>query len=242
MDFLLAPGLRVFSMIAGIIIVMLIFELALVVIGLSSDLGLEGPETDATDAVFDMDTLAEIEAGIGHDLGLADHEIAMLDIDPAREPVLPLSGTRRVLDLIGVTRGPLLIWIASVAAGVSCLGFATQIILANLFGAPLPSGVALAIVAVPGVLVGGAITRWVSRLVPSVENYAAPEYAYRGQTGRLVEGAAMTGRRALVRWTDRHGTMHQLMAEPLREGDVIARGANVLILRDRERNPRLIEI
>ena len=101
---------------------------------------------------------------------------------------------------------------------------------------------ALAIVTVPGVLVGGAITRWVSRLVPSVENYAAPEHAYRGQTGRLVEGAAMTGRRALVRWTDRHGTMHQLMAEPLREGDVIARGANVLILRDRERNPRLIEI
>lgn len=237
MELLLAPEMKIFSVIAGIVIVLLAFEICLVMIGLSSDIGIEG-DADSADAGFDMTDIADIESDIGS-LGLSGSELAMLDISPAREPVLPPRGFRKFLDLIGITRGPVLIWTASVATGISCLGFALQSLLGD---AALPAGAALAVVTPPGVLIGGAITRWVSSLIPSVENYAVSEGAYRGQRGVLVEGDAATGRKALVRWTDRHGTMHRLMAEPLREGEVIPRGSDVIILRDREKNPRLIQI
>lgn len=237
MDILFSPGLLIFSQIAGFVFVLMIFEVIMFLMGLSSDVGLA--DTDA-DVGFGFD--ADVDIGDMGDFGLSASEIEMLDISPANEPVLKQTGARRFLDLIGITRGPLFIWLASIAAGVSIFGFLLQFCALGIFGQAIPGNIALLVVAVPGILWGGAITRWVSRLVPAIETSAVSPEAYRGQRGVVIEGTAEAGRSALVRWEDRHGTSHRLFVDVLRDEDVIPEGSEVLLLRDKDRNPRMISL
>ena len=39
-----------------------------------------------------------------------------------------------------------------------------------------------------------------------------------------------------------YGTTHSLMAEPLRDDDVIAAGAEVLIVKTKDRQPRIVSL
>lgn len=239
MDILFSPDLLIFSQIAGFVFVLMIFEVIMFLMGLSSDMGLTDADSDVGgDFGFD----ADVDVGDMGDFGLSASEIEMLDISPANEPVLKQTGARRFLDLIGITRGPLFIWLASIAAGVSIFGFLLQFLMMAVLGGPIPGGLALAIVVVPGILWGGAITRWVSRLVPAIETSAVCPQSYRGRQGVVIEGTARAGRSALVRWEDAHGTSHRLFVDVLRDEDVIPEGSEVLLLRDKDRNPRMISL
>lgn len=58
--------------------------------------------------------------------------------------------------------------------------------------------------------------------------------------GQVVIGNARRGEPAQVRWRDMYGTTHNLMAEPLRDGETISAGEAVLIVKIRDRQPRIV--
>lgn len=240
MDLLLADGLKPFSVLAGFIVVLLLVELALMMVGLSSaiesDSAADGLEADAgLDADLDAGALAE--GGL-----LSADEIALLDLPPEGQPLVPPrpSVAARLLHLVGIGRGPLLVSLTCLAAGVSSAGFALQLSMQAVTGAMLAAGVALAVALVPGLLVGGRLAALVARLIPSFESHGISGQTYHGRRGHVVIGDARRGEPAQVRWTDLYGTTHSLMAEPLRDGDHIPAGSDVLIVKTRDRQPRII--
>ncbi len=250
MEFLLVEGLKPFSILAGFILLLLLFEIALMLIGLSSNVEFDAPEGESPAGSFPG-------GGGGFDAGpdlsfdapdvglLTPDEIALLDLPPLASTPLPRTKPalwRRLLRLTGLGRAPLLVWLASQAAGLSATGFFLQITLQNVTGAMLPGGLALAVVAVPGILLGGRITALVGRLVPSFESHGISAETYNGRRGHVVIGTAARGEPAQVRWRDMYGTTHSLMAEPLRDADSIGAGTEVLIVKTRERLPRIVSL
>ena len=235
MDFLLTDGLRPFSMLAGFIVVLLVVETGLLLIGTSSNIEIDAEPGDAG-AAWEVDTVVVQDAGLSFD------EIAMLDLAPverqAATPDRP-SILRRLLRLTGIGNGPLLVTLTCLAAGVSALGYFLQLMLG---AAMLPGWLALAIVLVPGLYLGGRLAAFAARLVPAHESHAISGQTYHGRRGQVVVGTARRDEPAQVRWRDSYGTTHSLMAEPLRDGEEVPAGAEVLIVKTRERLPRIVAL
>lgn len=244
MDVLLVDSLKPFSLLAGFIVVLLIVEVGLMLVGLSSavetDGGLEGPGGALdVDAAFDAKS-AIFEADI-----LTPDELATLEIPPsAPQPLLraQISPARRLLRLTGFGRGPVLVWLTGMAAGISACGYFLQLALQSLTGAMLSGSVALSVVLLPGLLLGGRLTAFVARLIPAFESHAISGRTYNGRRGEVVVGVARRGEPAQVRWRDLYGTTHSLMAEPLRDTDTLPAGSKVLIVKTRDRQPRLVSL
>ena len=241
MDVLLLDALRPFVVLAGFILVLLLFEVLLMLVGLSSTI-----ELDSVDLGVGADGFA-VEAAQIDQLNLTADEVAMLDqplavhANEIAAPAKP-SPLRQLAAFLGLGQGPLLIWMTAMAAGVSSLGLFVQILLHSLLGAMLPAGFAVAVVVLPGLVLGRAMSGWVSRLVPAFESHAISSETYHGRRGNVVIGSARRGDPAQVRWQDLYGTTHSLMAEPLRDGDVFDAGTEVLIVKTRDRQPRLLQL
>lgn len=244
MESLLSGALKPFSILAGFIVVLLALEILLMAVGLSSAVeteGAEGIDGADFDAGFDFDAAPAVEA----DLFTPD-ELAILDLPHHEQSAVfgaskpPLA--RRLLRAVGIGRGPLLVSLTCMAAGVSACGFFLQFLLRGLTGEMLPGGAALAAVLIPGLLLGGRLAALAARAVPQFESHAVSDSAYNGRRGHVVIGLAGRGSPAQVRWRDSHGTTHSLMAEPLRDAEEIPAGAEVLILRTRDRQPRLLRV
>lgn len=232
MDFLLLDALRPFVVLAGFILVLLVFEVLLMLIGLSSSVEFGSLAPDSSDG-FMADPAAA--------LSLDPHELAMLekplDIQhPAPKP------SWRVMTLLGLGRGPILIWMTCMAAGLSIMGFAVQFLWQGATGAMLSAPVAMALVLLPGLWLGQVFSNWVARLVPSFESHAISAKTFHGRRGTVVIGTARRGEPAQVRWQDLHGTVHSLMAEPLRDQDSLTAGTPVLIIKTRDRQARLVAL
>jgi hypothetical protein len=231
MEILVIDQLRPFVVLAGFILVLLVLEVVLMLVGLSSAIEFDAPDmggADIGDAAFLGDT------------DLTADELAMLDVPPSPAAPDPPSAARRLVGALGLGQGPLLIWMVAMAAGVSVVGFFLQLTFSKIMGAMLPASLALALVALPGLWLGRQISAWIARLVPAFESHAISGQSYHGRRGIVVIGTAARGEAAQVRWQDMYGTVHSLMAEPLRDGDVIAAGTEVLIVKTRERAPRLV--
>ena len=235
MEFLLLDGLRPFSILAALIVVFLVMEIFLLLIGLSSDIDIGLSEGDAGGAIA-VDPVA-----FDGNLFSVD-ELALLDLSPdAATPARP-SAFRKVLGFLGIGRGPLLVSLIALAAGVSALGFLLQLTLDNITGSMLSAPLAFGIVALPGLWLGGRLAGFANRLVPSFESHGISEQTYHGRRGRVVIGTAGRGEPAQVRWQDMYGTTHSLMAEPLRDEDTITEGTEVLIVKTRARQPRIVTL
>lgn len=242
MEFLLLDALRPFVVLAGFILVLLVFEMLLMLVGLSSTIEFDNADLGGVSDGFDAGAEGTAAANLNAD------ELAMLDQPLARHAseIAPLrraaSLPRRILTAAGLGQGPLLVWATAMAAGVSGLGLAMQILLDNLAGAMLPASLALAVALLPGLALGRVISAWVNRLVPAFESHAISANTYHGRRGTVVIGTARRGDPAQVRWQDLYGTTHSLMAEPLRDGDVLDAGTDVLIVKTRTREPRLVPL
>jgi len=235
MDFLLIDGLRPFSILAALIVVFLAMEIVLLLIGLSSDVDIGLSEGDTSGAI-------EVDpAAFDGNLFSAD-ELAVLDLSPDAGTKSGPSALRRILGFLGIGRGPLLVSLIALAAGVSSLGFLLQLTLDNFTGSMLSAPLALAIVALPGLWLGGRLASFANRLVPSFESHGISEQTYHGRRGQVVIGTARRGDPAQIRWQDMYGTTHSLMAEPLRDEDRITEGTEVLIVKTRARQPRIVTL
>jgi Protein of unknown function (DUF1449) len=241
MEFLLLDALRPFVVLAGFILVLLVFEVLLMLVGLSSTIAFDSADAGGVSDGFALDA-AQVA-----DVTLSAEELAMLD-QPlavhANEITLAVqpSALRQLAAFMGLGQGPLLIWMTAMAAGVSGLGLFLQILLHTTMGAMLPAALALALALLPGLALGRAMSAWVARLVPAFESHAISGQSYHGRRGTVVIGTAKRGDAAQVRWQDLYGTTHSLMAEPLRDGDVLEAGTYVLIVKTRDRQPRLVAL
>lgn len=237
MDIFLGAELRPFSIIAGITLVLALFEILLMVLGLSG-----AGEAEGADIGIDAEGMEIGFKPADLDLFTAD-EIGGLDLphDERREFLRPKpSRARAFLSSIGIGNGPLLVALSCMSACVSALGFALQAAFDGIFGFMLPGMLALVIVLIPGLRMAGGMTRWLSRLIPGFESQAISAKTYNGRHGVVMTGTARAGFPAQVRWYDLYGTMHNTMAEPLRETDVIPEGTQVLLVRTKQMQPRII--
>lgn len=243
MDFLLAEGLRPFSVLAGFIVILLVIELALVMAGFSSNI-----EFDAAGEGIDVDPGLDAGADLMPSAGeglLSPHELALLELPPERASQLAgakPSPFRKLLLLVGIGKGPLLVSLTCIAAGISACGYALQLVSDSVSGAMFRPAIAVAIALVPGLLLGGRLAGVAARLIPSFESHAISAQTYNGRRGQVVIGDARRGDAAQVRWRDMYGTTHSLMAEPLRDSDIIPAGSEVLIVKTRDRQPRIVSL
>ena len=244
MDFLLIENLKPFSVLSGFIVVLLVVEIGLMLVGLSSNVE-TGGAVDGPDPDLDLDDAFTHASTIHYAKGLTADEIATLDLPPIRPQPglwpLPRVG-RRLLHLSCFGRAPALVWLTAMAAGIAACGYGLQFAMQAMTGAMLSGNIALLAVFVPGLLLGGRMTAFVARLIPSFESHAISAQTYNGRSGHVVVGVSRRGEPAQVRWRDMYGTTHSLMAEPLRDDDVIAAGAEVLIVKTKDRQPRIVSL
>lgn len=222
---LLSPALVPFSLALGILMALLAVEIVSQLVGgslLSAD---DGPDLDfdvdtASGDAFDFDAGAEIDVD-----ALPDPA----DIEP---PVAP-DGTGGVLDMLGLTGVPLLLWLAAFLLSYGCVGLAIQGVLESVIGRPMP-GLLAALLMLPVGLAGARVfARSFAAILPKTETTATRAQFFGGLRGTVSQGTARRGAPAEVRLHDRHGNVHYVRAEPFEDGAEIAEGTLVVIVRER---------
>lgn len=227
LEALSAPGLQPFTFALFALIGLALLELALMLIGLSSDLGIGSAEAPEIDLPPEMPDLSEA---------------ALAEITPGPDTTPDTSGDGLVpmLRVLGFGEVPAMVWLAVLAATFAGFGFALQGVANALLGRPLSAVVASMIVALPALILTKSLARGIARLLPSVESYGTS--SFHNRKGVVTIGVSRQGYPAEVRYLDSFGTSHHLMAEPLDLKDEIPAGSQVLILRDRSGRPRLIKL
>lgn len=143
---------------------------------------------------------------------------------------------------LGLHDQPAMIWLASALLGFGVSGLAVQA-LADALARPLPGWLAAPPALLAGLLFARGFGRALARLVPRTETSAQSARQLARRTGVVSQGTAARGRPAEVRVTDRHGNVHFLRAEPLRDDIVIPQGAEVVVLSaPREAGYRLVPL
>lgn len=214
---LLSAPFAPFSVALAILAGLLALEVILSLVG-GSMMGADSP--DAPDAEIDAspDSPAEGVEGAGG----------------------PMSA---VASALGLGRAPVLIWLAALLTGFGVGGLVIQTIAASALGAPLSPLVAALAALLPGWGAARALTGLLAHLLPGTESQSVSEAALARRTGIVTQGTAARGRPAEVRVTDRFGNTHYLRAEPMSDGDSIAQGTRVVVLRDpRTRSYRLVAL
>ena len=133
---------------------------------------------------------------------------------------------------LGLGEVPAMIWLAAALMAFGLAGLAIQSA-AGALGSPLPGWVASIPAALAALAFARGFARAFARLIPRTETSAPSARQLARRRGVVTQGTAARGHPAEVRVTDAHGNVHYLRAEPLDDADVIAQGADVLVLSDR---------
>jgi Protein of unknown function (DUF1449) len=235
-DLLASPPLQIFSILATFVGLLVLVELLLMLIGLSSDLGLADAD------------LPDIDAGIlTPDAALTHVDAVMVDsLDPAGLTDTPAqassSASGTFLSALGLGEVPAVLWLAILCGTIAAQGFFLQITLSNTVGAMLPALPALAMTVPGGLWLTRKLSRLIGRLIPQSESYAISALSFNRRRGVVVVGIARAGHAAEVRFSDGFGTLHYIMCEPLDRSDAITAGTEVVILRTRDGKPRIVAL
>lgn len=254
LEFLLSPPVVPFAVALGLLIGLLLIEIAALLLGatvLGKELGKPGGDIDGApdltaDAGADLDGpdlggAAGLEfdtGGIAADLsGSAPLDLSQMDmggIDPADLDIGPAAAASAPTGLaaaLGFGRVPALIWLAAALAGFGLGGYLLQSLVARLFGAPLPALLAVVPAAAVGLWFARGYGGLLARLIPSTETSARSKSALSRRRGVVSQGTARAGQPAEVRVTDLRGNLHYIRAEPLDRTEAIPQGSAVLVLR-----------
>lgn len=160
------------------------------------------------------------------DFDFADAELdADFDNDASVET---LSGPTAWL---GIGKMPMLIWMAAVLLGFGVVGIALQQLSVAMIGSPLPLAVPFGIAGIAALWFARHFGALFARIIPKTESSALSNRHLGRRTGTVTQGTAKRGSPAEVRIFDRHGNMHHLRGEPLKDTDTISAGTRVLVLR-----------
>lgn len=247
MSLLLSPGLSPFLVSAGLVICLLALEIVLMMTGLSSHSGTEGSDLShapelghdlgnltAPDLAAELDIPPALAAQIEADL--APH----LDMDPATP--MPTASAGGILDILGIRKLPLTVWLALFFAAFAGAGLALQVGLHAAFGRMLPRLPAAAVALIPGLALTRGLAGTIARLIPRDETAAISERSLGRRRGVVTVGTARRGSPAQVRIADQYGNVHYTLVEPLDDADEIPEGAEVVVLRLRGGILRLVQI
>ena len=193
-----------------------------------------GPDADV-DLDIDAPDLGDLDIDFGDadigDFDLADPDLDVdVDVDADVETGIDATSAGPAAWL-GIGKMPVLIWVAAVLMVFGLVGLTLQQLLLALIGTPLPA----MLVALPA----GFAALWFARkfgavfarILPKTETTAMSARLLGRRSGTVTQGTAKRGNPAEVRIIDRHGNMHHLRAEPLKDSDEITAGTEVLVLR-----------
>ena len=224
-DAFLSPSLYPFTLALGVFAALLALELVMSLLG-ATVLGMgEGP-----DMALDLDgpDIGAVEVADLPDLGDVD-----LTEFEAEAPVAETASVGGAWHALGLGRVPFMIWFAALLVGFGLSGQALQLAVTGVLGTALPLWLAVPVATVAGFAFARASGGILSRLLPKTETEALSETSFGRRRGVITQGTARRGSPAEVRVIDRFGNTHYLRAEPLRDGEEIASGAEVLVLRHR---------
>jgi len=240
---LLAPEMAPFGIAIGLVFGLFLVEIVALMLGGSlfgaggeapeMDAGL-GPDPDAgLDASADIDA-ADVDAG---DPGMAVGDAADLDVPEVDGPEAGQAGAAEVagagsgvLSWLGLGEVPFAIWLGGMLTAFGLTGYVLQLAgLSRGFGL-LPAAPAAAAAIVPTLWVGRWAARGLGRLVPRTHSEAVSQRHLGGRTGLVTTGTARAGRPAQARVTDRYGNIRYLRVEPLKPGDELTEGTEIVVL------------
>lgn len=137
-----------------------------------------------------------------------------------------------LLDWLGLKHGlPVLIWLTSLLACFTFAGLAVQQIAAAALGAPLFWPIAAALALVIALVANVFCASLLAGIFPDVESTVIRAESLLRRRGTVLEGTARRGAPARAKVIDHHGQAHYVMVEPHDDGDAIAQGQSVLLVR-----------
>jgi hypothetical protein len=151
---------------------------------------------------------------------------AGLEASPATPDALEATSLAgRALAWFHFGRVPVLVILIAFLTTFGLLGLALQGFLRDAFGAGLPTGAAVPLVAVASL----PVVRWISgglaRVLPRDETSAVDPWTFIGATAEIVgPGRGTVGTPTQARLVDPFGTDHYLLVEPLEAGVTFAPG------------------
>ncbi|MBN8291005.1 YqiJ family protein [Rhodobacter sp. NTK016B] len=216
----LMPEAMVFAVCLAVVAGLFILEILTALLGGTLlGIGSDAPDLDL-DADFDFS--AEVADGGG---------LAVDDVGPDLET--GGAGTSGLFTWIGARDVPFLIWLVSFLTTFGLFGLILQSLSTGIFGAPLPAILACVIAFVPALGVTRVIANWVALIMPKTETTAVRARHLGGCHGTVTQGTASRGKPAEVKIRDRHGNIHYLRVEPLRDDETFEQGSDVTLIRKR---------
>ncbi len=224
-----------FTIALALLFGLLALELLLLLLG-STLLGM-GADAEIVGDIGTPD-LGDLDIDFGS-IDITDFEIADLgadtDVDLEVDAETGASGTEAFgpAAWLGIGKMPFLIWFAAVLLAFGLTGVVLQQTLMGLAGFALPAIVAALPAGVIAILFAARFGIFFTRVLPKTESTALSERHLGRRTGTVTQGTAKRDSPAEVRVNDRHGNMHHLRAEPLKDDEIIPVGTDVLVLRHR---------
>lgn len=135
------------------------------------------------------------------------------------------------LDWLGIGQVPLAVLLIILLGSYAGFGLVGQSLLRSLAGAYLPAWLAAPAALLPTFLLGPRLARRLARVLPRDESYAVHSAALVGARAMVTGGRARKGFAAEARLSDHYGQTHYVMVEPEREGEELAAGTPVILVR-----------
>lgn len=218
---LLSAAYLPFSVALGLLAGLLVLEVAALLLGGSLFGADAGPDVD-----LDIPTEFDLPAG-------AEPDVSALLAASDGGDVPDGASQAGAMNLLGLGRVPLAIWLATLLAGFGVGGVLVQGAAGSLFGAPLSPWLAVIPAAALGLAAARGLAGVLGNFVKPMETTATGPQFLGGLRGVVTQGTARRGSAAEVRLRDRHGNTHYQRCEPFRDTDVIPEGTEVLTLRER---------
>jgi len=163
--------------------------------------------------------------GLGHLLGHGDVDAG----GDAPDGHADVGGG--LASLLGIGRVPLIVWLSCLLACFALLGLSLQGLVAGIFGAPFGAAPATGAALLAALPANSAVTRLLGLVWPHDETTAVPVDALVGRRGTIAVGTAARGNPARAVVHDLHGQQHNVMVEPHHDGETLAEGTQVLLVR-----------
>ena len=222
-DLLLSGPYVPFTVALALLFGLLALEVLLSLLG-GSLLGLDADADLDVDLDVDMDVDFDVDVDL--DLDAPDLD-ADFELETGANDGLASAGPAAWL---GMGRMPTLIWLAALLLGFGLSGVVLQSLAASVW-APLPAMVASVPAATAGIWFARTFGAVFARVLPKTETTAMSARHLGRRIGVVTQGTARRGAPSEVKVTDRHGNIHYLRAEPLKDDVEIPRGTRVLVLR-----------
>lgn len=249
-EFLTAPQMTLFTAALGLVLALLMLELAALALGgslfgadgsgdaeLDADVDAGGAELDA-DADVDLAAAPTIGAPLGANLSASVLADALADIDAGPDAAsvghgAAVAAPEGLIGWLGFGKTPFLVWLLAFLTSFGGAGYLLQLLHRELLGGLGPA-VLVALIALPlGLVAAARFATGFARLLPKVQTTAVRRDSLSGRPGVVTGGLAEAGRPAEARVRDVHGGVHYIRVEPFSEGVRLAEGTEIVVLKVR---------